>query len=450
VAEAAVKGLRTFIGLLVVMLALGAYLYFVESKRPAGGDAEKKDRAFTVEAEKIEEVTIKAESGERTTLRKNGSDWAIAEPVAAKPDAAAVSGITSNLASLEVQRVIEENPADLAEYGLAQPRVEIHFKAGGESHKLAVGRKTPPGTDLYARLDDQKRVVLVSSFLDTTFNRTTFDLRDKAVLAVNRDEIGSLTVATGPTTMRFEKSGGDWRVVQPLNARADFSAVEGLVSRFTTLQMKSIVAPQADDLRQYGLDKPVATVTIGSGSSQAVLAIGKPSGEGAVYARDASKPLVVTVESGLLDELKKGPGEYRQKDLFEARAFNANRVDLTRNGSTTTFEKMKGKGQDGQEQDVWKQTAPAAKDVDHTKVDNLISTLTQTRAAAFLDGTTAAAVDKPELTVTIKFNDGKREETVTFGRRPGEVVASRAGERGAVTLEATALDAAVKALEEIR
>jgi hypothetical protein len=367
-----------------------------------------------------------------------------------KADAAAVSGITSNLASLEVQRVIDENPADVAEYGLSEPRVEIQFKAGGQTHKVAVGRKTPPGTDLYARFDDQKRVVLISSFLDTTFNRTTFDLRDKAVLTLNRDDIGSLTVAAGPAALRFEKSAGDWRLVQPLNARADFSAVEGLVSRVSTLQMKSIAAPQATDLGQYGLDKPVATVTVGSGSSQAVLAIGKPAGEGAVYARDASKPLVVTIESALLDDLKKGPGEYRQKDLFEARAYNANRLDVVRNGVTTTFEKVKGKGKDGQEQDVWKQTAPAAKDVDGTEVDNLISTLTQTRAAAFIDGAGPATAEKPELTVTIKFNDGKREETVTFGRTSGDVVASRAGEPGAVKLEATALDAAVKALEEIK
>ena len=67
------RGLRSFGGLLVVLLALGAYLYFVESKRPAGGDVEKKDKAFAVEADKVEEFTIKSESGEHTTVRKNGS-----------------------------------------------------------------------------------------------------------------------------------------------------------------------------------------------------------------------------------------------------------------------------------------------------------------------------------------------------------------------------------------
>jgi hypothetical protein len=444
------RGLRSFGALLVVMIALGAYLYFVESKRPAGGDADKKEKAFTVEADKIEEFTIKSESGERTTVRKSGSDWQIAQPGSGKPDSAEVSGITSNLASLEIQRVIDENPTDLTQYNLAQPRVEVAFKASGKDHKLLIGRKTPPGSDLYARLDDQKRVVLIPSFVDTTFNRATFDLRDKAVLTVNRDEIGSIAVTTPSSAMRFEKAGGEWKMVQPVAARADFSAVEGLVSRLTTLQMKSIAAPQAADLAQYGLDKPAATLTIGSGSSQATLAIGKSSGEGAVYARDLSKPVIVTIESALVDELKKPPADYRQKDLFDARAFNANRLDLVRNGVTTTFEKVKSKNKEGQEQDTWKQVAPSAKDVDQTKVDNLISAITQARASSFVDAPTKGALDKPELTVTIKSNDGKREEKVTFGRAGADVFASRAVEPGAAKLDVPTLDAIVKALEEIK
>ncbi len=91
----------------------------------------KKDKVFTVESDKIDELTVKSESGERTTLKKTGTEWQIVTPVAAQPDGAAVSGLTSNLSTLELQRVIEENPTDLAEYGLAQPRLEVTFKAGG-------------------------------------------------------------------------------------------------------------------------------------------------------------------------------------------------------------------------------------------------------------------------------------------------------------------------------
>ena len=444
------KGLRSFGGLLVILIALGGYLYFVESKRPAGGgDAEKKDKAFAIEADKVEEFTLKSESGERTTVRKAGTDWQIVQP-AAKADAAEVSGITSALAGLEIQRVIDDNPADVSIYNLTQPRLEVTFKAAGKDHKLLIGRKTPPGSDLYARLDDQPRVVLIPSYVDTTFNRGTFDLRDKAVLAVNRDEIGSLSVTTPSSTLRLEKVGGEWKLAQPVAARADFSAVEGLVSRLTTLQMKSVAAPEAADLAQYGLDKPAATATLGSGSSQATVAFGKPAAEGTIYARDVSKPQVVTVESALLDELKKAPGDYRQKDLFDARAFNATRIELVRDGVTTTLEKAKTKNKDGQEQDAWKLVAPAAKDVDQTKADNLIAAVTQTRASSFLDAPPTSALDKPELTVTITSNDGKRHEKVTYARAGTDVVAVREGEPGAAKLDVPALEAMTTALGEVK
>jgi hypothetical protein len=449
VAEALVRGLRSFGFLVAVLVALGAYWFFVERKMPTGADAEKKDKAFAVEADKVEEFTVKPESGEQTTVRKVGTDWQIVQP-AAKADAAEVSSITSSLASLEIQRVIDEKPADVSAYSLTPPRIEVAFKAAGKDHKVVLGRKTPAGSDLYARIDDQPRVVLVPSYVEATFNRKTFDLRDKAVLTVNRDEIGSLTVTTPTTSMRLEKAGGEWKLAQPIAARADFSAVEALVSRLTTLQMKSVVEPAATDFAQYGLDKPAATGTIGSGSAQATLALGKASGEGTIYARDQSKPQVVTVESALLDELKKAPGEYRQKDLFDARAFNATRIDLVRAGVTTTIEKSKSKNKDGQEQEVWKLVAPAAKDLDQTKADNLIAAVTQTRASSFVDAPAKEALDKPELVVTIASNDGKRQEKVSFVRTGGDVFGVRDGEPGAAKLDVPALEAMTKALEEIK
>ena len=123
------RGLRSFLVLLVVLVGLGAYLYLVESKREPG-DADRLDKVFTVEADAIQEITVKAESGDRTTVRKSGDDWQIVAPVTTAPDSAAVSSLTTNISNLEMQRVIDENPPDLAQYGLANPRVAVAFKTG--------------------------------------------------------------------------------------------------------------------------------------------------------------------------------------------------------------------------------------------------------------------------------------------------------------------------------
>lgn len=446
------RGLRTFALLLVVLVGLGAYVYFVESKRDPS-TADKKDKVFTVDADKIEEITVKAENGEQTTLRKSGSDWQIAQPQiagqSAQPDGAEVSGLTSNLSTLEVQRVVDDNPADLAQFGLAQPRLEVAFKAGGQEHRLHIGRKSPTGTDLYAKVGDQKRVFLIPSYLDGTFNKTTFALRDKTVLKIDRDKIDALGVTAPKRSLQFVKAGSEWQMTAPMKARADYTGVDSLVSRLHTLQMKSIVSP-AGALSEYELDKPQATIQLGTGSSQAVLILGKSAGEGVVYAKDQSRPAIFTIDASLVADATKDAGEFRQKDLFDARPFNSTRIEVVRGATTVAFDKTKVKNKEGQDEEKWRQVAPAAKDADQTKVDNLISAVTGTRATGFVESTAKTGLDKPELTVTIASDDGKRQEKVAMARTGSDGFAQRGGEPGAAKIDIAAIENIVKSLDALK
>jgi hypothetical protein len=446
------RGLRSFLALFVILIGLGAYLYFVESKRTPGSDSDDdREKVFAVEADKIDEVTIKSASGDRTTLKKTGEDWQIVSPINAIPDSAEMSGITSNLSTLEIQRVVDENASELKEFGLAEPRIEVTFSAGGTPQTLQIGDKTPVGSDLYAKLRDQKKVFLIASYLESSFNKGTFDLRDKAALKLDRDKVDSIEIVTADRQLRFQKADGEWRMTQPAAGRTDYTAVESLVGRLGTAQMKSIAAAEGADLKQYGLEQPQATVRIGTGSSQAVLLVGGKAGEeGNVYAKDQSRPAVFTLESSLLDELKKDASEFRQKDLFDARSFNTTRVEIARGGQTTAFEKSKVKNKEGVEEEKWRQVAPETKDVDSARVDSLLTSITGARADSFQADTAKTGLDKPELTATLTFDEGKKKETVAFARSGSDGYASRAGEPGAAKIPASTVESIVKALEEIK
>ena len=232
------RGLRSLIVLLVIALPLGWFAYR-DSTKPADSGRAKRDKVFTVEADKIEEISLKSESGERTRLQKSGNEWKIVAPAGAPPDANEISGVASGIASLEMERVVDENPPDLKEYGLAQPRIEVAFKADGKEQTLLIGQKTPPATDLYAKRAGETEGLPHPGHLESTFNKTTFDLRDKAVLKIDRDKLDALEFTAGDKTSRFAKPAGEWQIAAPVQARADFSAIEGIVSRLTGLQMKS-------------------------------------------------------------------------------------------------------------------------------------------------------------------------------------------------------------------
>ena len=443
------RSTRPLLVLAVVFGGLLAYLYFVDAKKPVTPEGvETRDKVFGVEADTIEALEIVSSTGETSTLVKEKDEWQLKQPFATRADESEISGITSNLASLEIQGVVDESPKDLQPYGLAEPRVRIAFKSSGSTERrLAIGDKTPTGGDLYARRDGEPRVFLIPSYLDTTFDRKPFDLRDKSVLRFDRDKVDRLELAGSGPGVEAVKTGLDWMLTSPIKARADYSAVEGLVTRLQSAQMKSVVteSPSPADLQKYGLDRPVATAAVGAGSSRATLAFGKATPENDVYARDASGSLVVTMARDLLDEVQRAAPDLRRKDVFEFRPFNAGRLEITRGAETFAFEKAKGSGTDTAEK--WRQTAPKAADVDTAKFDTLLSKLTALRAQSFADKAPGTA---PVLAVAARFDEGKKSEQVRFERTGEDVLAVRSDEAGAARVSTSEFEEALSALDALK
>jgi hypothetical protein len=446
------RGAKSLLVLVVVLAGLGAYIYFVESKKPEGGEAaEVRPKVFSAVAEKISEISVEPAGGEKTVARRSGSDWDIVEPAPARADNGEVSGLTTNLATLENVRVVDESPTDLRQYGLAEPRVDIGFKTEGgkgESH-LLIGDKTATGGELYAKVGNDKKVFLIAGYLESTFNKSAFDLRDKTALKFDRDKVDRFQVQADGQDVQLTLAGGEWSLAKPIQVPADFGTVEAMVGRLQSLQMKSIAAADAAaGLAQYGLDKPQLTAVLGMGSSQASFLVGKKADEATVYAKDASRPMVFTVESSLLDELKKPADQIRRKDLFTAKAYNTTAVEIARGPDTLAFEKVKGQGKDASEK--WRQSRPAAKDVDAARFDTLLTKLANLRAQSWADAKAKTGLDAPVLVVTLKFDEGRREERVSFGKVGTDVYASTGGQPGAAKVDATEFEDAVKALDALK
>ena len=126
-------------------------------------------------------------------------------PLAVKANETDIGSITTNLGTLEITRVVDENPADLKEYGLDAPRVEIEFKASGDKtygdyHRLLIGGKSPTGGHVFARRDADKRVILVPGHTDA-------DLQPLDVRPARQD---AASRSTGETVDRIAASA-EWK-----------------------------------------------------------------------------------------------------------------------------------------------------------------------------------------------------------------------------------------------
>ena len=407
---------------------------------------------FDVESDDIDSLSVTATNGDRTVIDKDGDRWRIVEPFAVNVDVTQVVSLSSSLANLDVQRVVAEpeDAPDLAAFGLAAPAIEIGFgTADGDDARLLIGERSPAGNDLYATVAGSDRVVLISGFLDTTFDQTTFDLRDKSILDITRDAVDSLEVAGREVAVRLRKADGEWSLVSPIEARADLGVTDGLVGRLSNGRMAAIEAESADAdrLEPYGLDDPRLTVTVGLGSSAATLLLGATAPDGTVYARDGARELVFTVDASLASELEQGVDEYRRKDLFAFRPFNATALDIEHEGEAWAFALEEAEAEE--DPDTWRRTAPGTAEVERADMDDLLAKLSNLRAESFEPSRDGTGLDAPAAVVTVTFDDGERER-VTVGRTGDDVFAVSGDEPGAARVNTRSWEDAIEALDPLR
>lgn len=455
------RRLRSTLVLLVLFLAIGGYAWFVERERPPASEADAGEEAFDVAAGRITDLTVNAENGDVTVLTRteNEIDWVLTAPIGTEADDNAATAIATTLAALEVRRVVEEEAADLAPFGLAEPAVSVTFATpDGDPLTLSVGDETPTGGERYAAVGG--RVILVANFVESTLNRTTFELRDRSILEFTGPDVTSFTVEQGGGTLRFAKAGGNWRIVEPLAARADFGLVEALVGRLGSGEMVAVESESAADdaLAPFGLDAPRLTAAVEVAGESHTLLVGDENPETTVYARDAARGLVFTIDAALVDDLARGADVYREKDLFDFRPFNATALSVLRDGRTFRFEKGpatedtedEDAGEDaGGGEEAWRRIEPEPAGVERAEMDALLRALSNLRADSFVESRRGTGLDAPLATITATFGDDGEEERVLVGRSGEVTYAAHGDEPGAAVVDTDAVDDALEALDAL-
>jgi hypothetical protein len=446
-----IRGLRSTLTLFVLFVALGSYAYFIESERPPESESSSSELLFELDSTNIIELQVTTQAGDVTRLERSPDNdsnaWSIRSPVEVAADDNSVSAIVNALDSLEVTRVVDIAPANLSTFGLANPVVEISFRTENNSaiSQLFIGDQTPTGSDLYAKTADSARVFLIANFHESTFNRTTFELRDKAVLDFDGPDVEGLFISSADFSIRFNKNNNVWQITEPMNARADFGLVEGLIGRLGSAEMQSIEFESneysPESLEPFGLTDVNLTVSVETrNADDAVLEVGSETPDGSVFSRDASRNLVFTIDNALATDLGRTADSYRQKDLFSFRPFNATQLDIEYGEETKSFEK-----QEASDGAVWTQVGRNAEEIDQATVEDLLTKLSALRAQSFVDSQEGAGLDSPLATIEVSFDD--TNERVLIGRSGEKTYGVNGNEHGAAVLDAQAVDELLNSID---
>ncbi len=161
--------LRSILILLIILLALGGYFYFSNDSEPPP-KAEPRVFLWNIEMTEIQHIEIRLprEGKSEAFIKIPEGDkfpWYFDDPQRSAVDVARWGGgIPLLLSGPGAERVIAKNITEekLAEFGLAQPQMEITLTLeDGDILNIAVGDRTPDGNTFYVQVLGSNDVALV-------------------------------------------------------------------------------------------------------------------------------------------------------------------------------------------------------------------------------------------------------------------------------------------------
>jgi hypothetical protein len=329
-----VKPRNTLLLFLVVAVA-GAALWWFEirgAERREAAELESKRLFPGVTATGIDAIELPTTDGETARLVRREGRWHLERPVDFPADTLAVDAIASSLADLAADATFDE-PEPLASYGLAEAGT-VRFEIAGSVETLRVGNESSVGGTTYVIVGDGPQVSAVKTFRTTPLAKTVQQLRDVSVLDFDRETVTRVSVRwpSGRADAVRDEAGEGWQLTQPLQAAADTSVVDGLLSDLQFLRADGFVDDPPPDA-ELGFDAPEAYVELrAEGRSEPItLTIGAPRGEASRAVR-GQRGVVYEVAEARLEDVPRSVFAYREKGLAEFPLVDAATFELTLSG----------------------------------------------------------------------------------------------------------------------
>jgi hypothetical protein len=323
---------RYTILLALILVGLGAYLYFVESKQQA--ESEKKQTLLDVKADDVTGITLTYGDHEIALEQRDGV-WRMTKPIDAAADDLAVKNLVRAIADAEVKKTIDDPPQDLLPFGLAPPFVTIAMttKGGTAVPAIKVGKTTAVSFSTYVQRADKPAVYLTPSSFRSGVDKHAKDLRDKTIVSFNDADISAITLASpGAPAVDLAKKDGNWWIEQPARYRADNNAVRALLSTIRNLRATDFANdnPAPADLATYGLTPPQRQLTLHAGADKTItLDVGNATDQG-LYVKAGDRPTAFIVGKWVQSDLGKGVNELRDKTLLTFDPTAASTIAVTR------------------------------------------------------------------------------------------------------------------------
>lgn len=286
-------------------------------------------------------------------------------------------------------------------------------------HKLyiALGVLAVLGGLVFKQSQQQKEESIRISAAGRNASLPKLSISEEDTKKIDKIELSQPGGDAGPgEKVVLQKQGEEWKLVQPVTAKANDSNVKSLIEALPKLQLSEEISAGTDQYEKYSVsDKKALHAVAWKGTEKLFdLYFGDGGGRGQMT-RIGGKDGVYAVNGYTSWTFKRDLKSWRDRDILKFDDKKVKTVELTNEEGTFGFSK------DGEK---WTGKLKGAKDsaakeiskFDAAKVDDLVRAFKALSADDFGDGKQVAEVglDKPVATLTFTLDDGARRE-LSFG-----------------------------------
>ncbi len=429
--------IRGLIIAVVLLGGLGGVLYWSNHHKPGETTkalADSPPAILKLDETGITSIALKKKDAEPLELAKSQAGaWQITAPKALAADQNMVGGVVSTLASLNSERLVEDKAADLKQYGLDQPAVEVDVsEKNNKSQRLLLGDSTPTGDAVYAMLAGDPRVFTISSYSKGNVDKSLDELRDKRLLTLSADKISQIELTRKDQTVEFGRTKDGWQILQPRPLRADSYQVGELARKLSDARMDLSGAGAKEAASAFAHAAPLvaAKVTGEPGTQEIQIRKNKDT----YYAKSSVVEGAYKVDADLGQALDKSLENFRDKKVFDFGFSEPQKIEL--HSGAKSYELTRNG------EDWWL----GGKKMDAATVQGLVTKLRDLSASKFPE----SGFGSPEMQASVTSENGKRVEKVLIAKAGNGYIAKRESEPGLYQLDASAVDALQKAADGIK
>ena len=389
---------KTTLIIVILLIGIGGayYLFFQESPDDASTDEKPMlHQVYSVPRDTIQQVEISfADTAyQNLKLEKNGTgNWLLTKPIRVDADSEKVNQVLDDILNKRIKQTLEV--PELTQYGLDNtPSITLSLWTNGTTPTATflIGKKTI-NFSVYAKEKSESHIFLIESSALDDLTKSTTDLRDLSMIKFDTETVDGIQLQQRDTgsTVHCGKQDNAWRVVYPIEAKADTEEIETLLSELRTLKVSTFEADGADAnnparLEKYGLHTPRIRAQITGIDNTYMLNIGSavPADtgiQGQVYVKaSVHQDAIYTVSEDVYNLLNKSVFDLRDKRVIDFQRTDTIRFEIKKGKETTIGTRNFD--------DTWELQTPTGKiKADADAVSDLIFGVDSLEAAAFVDG----------------------------------------------------------------